>query len=100
MWHHITAELNFYRQVSGRYRQVLGICLSTAAQEKGFDSASLRGGGGGGFRPIILETLILKYGLKGEARTRPQIFRVVLGPCAQFYPCKASEQKWGKKNKI
>ena len=47
MWHHITAELNFYRQVSGRYRQVLGICLSTAAQEKGFDSASLRGGGGG-----------------------------------------------------
>ena len=45
MWHHITAELNFYRQVSGRYRQVLGICLSTAAQEKGFDSASLRGGG-------------------------------------------------------
>ena len=46
MWHHITAELNFYQQVSGRYRQVLGICLSTAAQEKGFDSASLRGGGG------------------------------------------------------
>ena len=48
------------------------------------------GVGVGGFRPIILETLNLRYGLKGKAR----IFRVVLGPCAQFYPCEASEQKW------
>ena len=59
----------------------------------------LRGGGGGGggwFRPIILETLIMRYGLKGKARTRPDFFRVVLGPCAQFYPCEASEQKWGQ----
>ena len=31
-------------------------------------------------RPIILETLILGYELKGKARTRPEIFRVVLGP--------------------
>ena len=51
------------------------------------------GGGGGGVRPIILETLIMRYGLKGKARTRPNFFRVVLGPCAQFYPCEASEQK-------
>ena len=26
---------------------------------------------GGGFRPIILETLIMRYGLKGKGRTRP-----------------------------
>ena len=49
-------------------------------------------GGGGGFRPIILETFIMRYGLKGKARTRPDFFRVVLGPCAQFYPCEALEQ--------
>ena len=51
---------------------------------------------GRGFRPIILETLIMRYGLKGKARTRPDFLRVVLGPCAQFYPCEASEQKWGQ----
>ena len=35
------------------------------------------GGGGGGwwFRPIILENSILRYDLKGKARTRPDIFR-------------------------
>ena len=62
------------------------------------DYESFQGGGGGvwGFRPIILETLILRYGLKGKARTRPDVLRVVLGPCAQFYPCEASEQKWGQ----
>ena len=51
---------------------------------------------GGGFRlrPIILETSIWRYGFKGKARTRPDFCRVVLGPCAQFYPCQASEQKW------
>ena len=36
--------------------------------------------GGGGFRPIILETLIMRYGLKGKGRTRPDFFTVVLGP--------------------
>ena len=46
--------------------------------------------------PIILETLIMKYGLKGKARIRPDFFRLVLGPCAQFYPCEESEQKWGQ----
>ena len=34
----------------------------------------------------------MTYGLKGKARTRPDFLRVVLGPCAQFYPCEASEQ--------
>ena len=52
--------------------------------------------GGGGFRPIILETLIMRYGLKGKGMTRPDFFKVVLGPCAQFYPCEASEQKLGQ----
>ena len=56
----------------------------------------IKGGGGEGFRPIILETLIMRYGLKGKARTRPDFFRLVLGPCAQFYPFEASEQKWGQ----
>ena len=32
------------------------------------------------------------YELKGKARTRPDFFRVVFGPCAQFYPCEASEK--------
>ena len=49
----------------------------------------------GSFRPIMLETLILRYGLKEKARTRPDFIRVVFGPCAQFYPREASEQKWG-----
>ena len=44
-----------------------------------------------GFRPIILEILILRYELKGKVRKRPKILWVVLGQCAQFYPCKASE---------
>ena len=30
--------------------------------------------GGGGFRPIILETLIMRYGLKGKGRTRPEFW--------------------------
>ena len=50
-------------------------------------------GGGGWFRPIILLTFNMRYGLKGKARTRPDFFRVVLGPCAQFNPSEASEQK-------
>ena len=42
---------------------------------------------------------ILRYELKGKARTRHDIFRLVLGPCAQCCPCKASEQKLGQKPK-
>ena len=42
----------------------------------------------------------MRYGLKGKARTRPDVFRVVLGPCAQFYQCEASEQKMGPNTKI
>ena len=34
-----------------------------------------------------------------EARTRPDILRVVLGPYVQYCPCEASEQKWGKNQK-
>ena len=53
-----------------------------------------------GFKPIILETLILIYELKGKARTRLVIFRVILGPCPQFYPCEALGQKWGQTPKF
>ena len=42
----------------------------------------------------------MRYGLKGKARTRPDFLRVVLGPCAQFYLCEASEQKMGTNTKI
>ena len=55
------------------------------------------GGGGGGVRPIIKENLFLKCELKGTARTRTDILRVVLGPCAQCCPCESSKQKWDQK---
>ena len=48
--------------------------------------------------PIILENSIFRYELKGKASTRPEIFRVVSGPCAQCCPCEALEQKWGHIN--
>ena len=35
----------------------------------------------------------------GKARTCPDIFMMVLGPCAQYCPCEASEQKLGQKPK-
>ena len=35
----------------------------------------------------------------GEARTRLNIYRVVLGPYMQYCPCEASEQKLGQKPK-
>ena len=47
-----------------------------------------------------MESLVLRYGLKGKARTRPDFFKVVLGPCVQFCPCEASEQTWGKTPKM
>ena len=42
---------------------------------------------------------ILKYELKGKASTRPDIFRLVLGPCAQCCQREASEQIMGPKTK-
>ena len=32
----------------------------------------------------------MRYGLKGKARTRPEFFRVVLGPCAIFFKISTS----------
>ena len=61
-----------------------------------FYSKIFKGGGGGGFRLIILENNILRYEFKGKARTRPEIFRVVLGQCAQC--CLGA--KMGQKIKI
>ena len=52
------------------------------------------GGGGGGFRPIILETLIMRYGLKGKGRTRPDFFRVVLGPNTKILTKRDSALIW------
>ena len=46
-----------------------------------------------GVRLLNLENSILRYGLRGKIRTRPDILGVVLGPCAQCCPCEASEQK-------
>ena len=40
---------------------------------------------------------IFRYELKGKARTRHDIFRLVLGLCAQCCQCEASEQKLGQK---
>ena len=42
---------------------------------------------------------ILRYELIGKARTCPDIFMLVFGPCAQCCPCEASEQKLGKRPK-
>ena len=46
-----------------------------------------------------MEALILRYELKGKARTCHDIFRLVLGPCVQCCSCKASEQKLCQKPK-
>ena len=42
---------------------------------------------------------VLRYELKGKARARHDIFRLVLGPCAECCPCESSEQKLGQKPK-
>ena len=38
----------------------------------------------------------MRYGLKGKARTRPDFFRVVLGPCAQFPHVRPRSKKGAK----
>ena len=53
--------------------------------------------GGGGFRPFALEKIISSYELKGTARTRPDILKIVLSPYVQHCQCEASEQKLGQK---
>ena len=40
----------------------------------------------------------LRYELKGKARTRPDIIRLVLGPCAQCCLCEASEKNVKNQN--
>ena len=42
---------------------------------------------------------ILRYESEGKARTRHDILRLGLGPCAQCCPCEASKQKIGQKPK-
>ena len=48
-------------------------------------------------RLITFEKMISSLELKGTARTRPDILKVVLGPYVQYCPCEASEQKLGQK---
>ena len=40
--------------------------------------------GGGGFRPVILETLSLRCELKGEARTRPYFLGLIWNHAHNF----------------
>ena len=63
----------------------------------------LRGGGGGGgvggvgFRPIILETLIMRYGFEGERPGHVPTFLGLFWVHAHNFPhVRASEQKWGQ----
>ena len=90
-------SLNFVKLENLRHRSELPVSISNHEISIIF---VLRGGGGGGagFRPIILEKSILRYGLKRKDKSR--LFRVVLGRCAQCCPCEASEQKMGPKTKI
>ena len=55
-----------------------------------------RGGGGGGVQAYTLEKNDFELGDGGKARTRPDILRMVLGPCVQYCPCEVSEQKMGQ----
>ena len=56
----------------------------------------LRGGGGGGVQAFHFGANDFELAVRGEDQTRPDILRVVLGPCAQYYPCEASEQQKSK----
>ena len=56
--------------------------------------------GEGGFRTFNFENTISTYGLGLMAWTCTNNFRVVLGPCAQYCPSEASEQKWVKNRKL
>ena len=51
-----------------------------------YDLWTIKGGGGSG---LYFGNFNYEIGLKRKGRTRPDFFRVVLGPCAQFYPCEA-----------
>ena len=53
----------------------------------------------GGFRPFNFENTISTYGLGVVALTCTNNFMVVLGPCAQYCPSEASEQRMGQKPK-
>ena len=46
-----------------------------------------------------MEKKAFELGVGGEARTRPDYLRVVLGPYMQNCQCEASEQKLGQKQK-
>ena len=53
----------------------------------------------GGFRPFNFENTISTYGWGVVAWTCTNNLRVVLGPCVQYCPSEASEQRMGQKPK-
>ena len=59
---------------------------------------SLRGGGGGS-KALHFGKNDFELGVArdGQARTRPDILKVVLGPYVQYCQCEALEQKPGQK---
>ena len=66
------------------------ICFTICFSIKG-------GGGGGGVQAYNFGNFNCEIRVEGEGQDTSRIFfMVVLGPCAQFYPCEASEQKWGQ----
>ena len=55
---------------------------------------------GGGFRPFNFEiTILTYYGLGVTAWACTNNLRVVLGPCAQYCPSEALEQRMGQRPK-
>ena len=53
----------------------------------------IKGGGGGGFRPIILEILVMRYGLKEKARTRPHVSKK-MGPNTKILTKRGRALNW------
>ena len=48
-------------------------------------SGGLRGGGGGGVQAFNFGNFNFEIRVKGEGQDTSRFFRVVLGPCSQFY---------------
>ena len=51
-----------------------------------FDLWTIKGGGGSG---LYFGNFNYEIRVQEEGQDTSRLFRVVLGPCAQFYPCEA-----------
>ena len=67
------------------------VTYNTSNSRCGTANNTAKGGGGGGFRSTTLEKRF-RVGEEGQ-ETRPDILRVVLGPCVQYCPREASKRK-------